>query len=429
MANPTDDQSLRIAVVGGGVAGIVAAELLQRRHQVTLFEKNGYIGGHTHTVVIPDGPDAGTPVDTGFIVFNDRTYPILNRFLRHLNVAIAKSDMSFSYCCEKSGFEYASRSLDSLFAQRASLVDPTYWAMLGQILVFNRLVRAKLQRGELDDFTLGRFLRRFRFSPRFREQYLFPMVAAIWSAPDAAVEHFPMLSFARFFENHGLLALRHQPQWYYVAGGSHTYVRAFLKRFGGEVRTGAAVAAIRREADGVILQDAGGQNHRFDRVVIAAHADEALKMLADPSADERRLLGAWRYSTNQTFLHTDPRWMPANRRAWASWNVFRSARSDARSGVTLTYHMNRLQRLETRHPYLVTLNPFAPVAEERIVARMTYTHPTYTFESLATQPALPRLNGRRHTCFCGAYFGYGFHEDAARAGVEAAKALGADDAF
>lgn len=429
MEETARDQRPQVAVVGAGVAGIVAACLLQHRYRVSLFEKNHYIGGHTHTIVIDDGPDAGTPVDTGFIVLNDRTYPILNRFLRHLDVAVAKSDMSFSYCCQKTGFQYASRSLDSLFAQRANILDPGYWAMLGQILVFNRLVRLMLQRGELEAFTLGRFLRRFHFSARFRRQYLYPMVAAIWSAPDVAVDRFPMVSFAHFFENHGLLSLYGQPQWYYVAGGSHRYVQAFLARFSGRVHSAAAIAAIRRDDRGVTIQAANGQAHRFDQVVIATHADEALGMLADPTEEERRLLGAWRYSSNDTVLHTDLRWMPANRRAWASWNVFRSADADERAGVTLTYHMNRLQRLRTRRQYLVTLNPFAPIAAERIIARMSYTHPTYTAESLATQRDLPRLNGVRRTCYCGAYFGHGFHEDAARAGLQAAVALGAENVF
>jgi uncharacterized protein len=429
MEQAIPSQRPQVAVVGAGVAGIVAAELLQHRYQVSLFEKNDYIGGHTHTVVIDDGPDAGTPVDTGFIVLNDRTYPILNRFFRHLDVAIAKSDMSFSYCCRKTGFQYASRSLNGLFAQRANLLDPAFWAMLGQIVIFNRLVRIMLQRGELETDTLGRFLRRFHFSDRFRRHYLFPMVAAIWSAPDVAVDRFPMVSFARFFENHGLLTLHQQPQWYYVLGGSHTYVQAFLKRFTGRVHTNAPISVIQRDRDGVTIETRDGRAHRFDQVVIAAHADEALRMLADPTAAERRLLGAWRYSTNDTVLHTDLRWMPPNRRAWASWNVFRGDEADERTGVTLTYHMNRLQRLRTRRPYLVTLNPFAPIAEERIIARMTYTHPTYTPQSLASQRALPGLNGVRRTYYCGAYFGHGFHEDAARAGVQAAAALGVENVF
>lgn len=420
---------MHIAVIGGGVAGITAAHLLQEKHQVTLYEKNDYVGGHTHTIVIPDGPDAGTPVDTGFIVFNDQTYPILNGFFRELGVAIDKSDMSFSYFDEKSGFQYASSDIDSLFAQRRNLLDPGYWAVLAQILRFNQLVQCGLSRGTLENLTLGRFLRRHRFTARFREQYLFPMVAAIWSAPDLEVDRFPLLTLARFFNNHGLLSTYRHPQWYYVSGGSHSYVNAFLNRFNGEVFTGTRTISLQRREDGVILKTDDGSTRSFDKAVIAAHADEALRLLADPSDDERRLLGAWRYSHNRTILHTDPAWMPSNPKAWASWNVFRAKRSPDHAPVTLTYHMNRLQRLPTRTPYLVTLNPFRPIADEKIIAEMTYTHPIYTFESLGTQAELPTLNGVRHTFFCGSYFGYGFHEDAARSGVQVAAALGGRHGF
>jgi len=415
---------MRIAIVGAGVAGITAAYLLQRDHQVSLYEKNDYIGGHTHTHTIPNGPDAGTPVDSGFIVLNDRTYPILNRFFRELGVSIRKSDMSFGYFHEESGFQYASSNLNSLFAQRRNLLSPGYWSMLAEILLFNRMVLRNLKKGMLENLTLGQFLRRFRFSDRFREQYLFPMVAAIWSAPDDEVDRFPMLTFARFFDNHGLLTIHCHPQWYYVAGGSHTYVKTFLDHFHGEVFTRADIGSIHRNTDSVTLKHADGSTQTVDRVVIATHADEACRLLADPSDDERRLLGAWRYSTNQTYLHTDLAWMPSNPKAWASWNIIRGIRSDNSSPVTLTYHMNRLQRLKTRNQYLVTLNPFRPIAEEKIIAQMTYTHPVFTFDSLGTQPDLPRLNGVRNTFFCGSYFGYGFHEDAARSGFQAASALG-----
>jgi predicted NAD/FAD-binding protein len=420
---------MRVAVVGGGVAGIIAAHIIQRSHQVTLIERNPYVGGHTHTVTIPDGPDAGTPVDTGFIVLNDRTYPLLNRFLGELGVQTRPSDMSFSYFDEASQFQYASRNFDSLFAQRRRLADPGHWAMLAEILLFNRMVLDRLKKGMPPTLTLGQFLARFRFSDRFKIRYLYPMVAAIWSAPDLAVERFPMLTFAHFFSNHGLLQIRNQPQWYYVAGGSHTYVKAFLERFRGEVVTRAGLVSIRRGDEGVFLKNADGRETPFDRVVVATHADEALRLLADPTDDERRLLGAWRYSANDTVLHTDRGWMPSNRRAWASWNVVRARRAGAASPVTLTYHMNRLQQLATRTDYLVTLNPFRPIAEETIVARMTYTHPVLTRESLMTQDALGGLNGVRHTYYCGSYFGYGFHEDAVRSGVQAAKALGVNHEF
>ena len=420
---------MRIAIVGAGVAGITAAHIIQRSHQVSLYEKNDYIGGHTHTITIPHGPDAGTPVDTGFIVFNDRTYPTLNRFFRELGVSIRKSDMSFGYFNETSGFQYSSSNLNSLFAQRRNILAPGYWSMLAEVLLFNRMVLRRLQNGLLKDLTLGQFLRRFRFSARFREQYLFPMVAAIWSAPDVEVDRFPMLTFARFFDNHGLLTIHRHPQWYYVAGGSHTYVKAFLDQFQGEVFTRADIVSIQRSNGCVTLKGADGSTQTVDRVVIATHADEACRLLADPSDDERRLLGAWRYSTNQTFLHTDLAWMPSNPKAWASWNIIRGTLSDSSSPVTLTYHMNRLQRLKTRNHYLVTLNPFKPIAEDKIIAQMTYKHPVFTFDSLRTQPDLPTLNGVRNTYFCGSYFGYGFHEDAARSGVQAAAAMGVIHGF
>jgi len=283
---------LDIAIVGGGIAGISAAHQLHEKHRVTLFEANDYVGGHTNTLVIPEGPDAGTPVDTGFIVLNDRTYPVLNRFFKDLDVEIRKSDMSFSYFSERTGFQYASRNFNSLFAQRKNLFDPRHWKMLAEILRFNRSVEEGLRQNELYGLTLGQFLLRNGYSRRFQRHYVYPMVAAIWSAPDARVEEFPMLTFARFFHNHGLLSVSDQPQWYYVAGGSQSYVRAFLERFNGEVQTRADIASIQRRPDSVIIKDNNGHGRRFDRVFIATHADQALALLEDPSEDEQRLLGS-----------------------------------------------------------------------------------------------------------------------------------------
>lgn len=246
---------MNIAVVGGGVAGITAAHLLQLHHTVTLFEKNAYIGGHTHTIAIPAGPDAGTPVDTGFIVLNDRTYPLFNRLLARLEVAIQPSDMSFSYFSEASGFQYASRDVNSLFAQRRNFFDPGFLRLLMEIVRFNRLARRELLRSRLATLTLGAFLDRFRFSTRFRDQYILPMAAAIWSSPDEEVAAFPMATFARFFYNHGLLAVRDQPQWYVVKGGSHTYVKAFKNRFKGRLRTDSPVVGIRRSEKAATVKD------------------------------------------------------------------------------------------------------------------------------------------------------------------------------
>jgi uncharacterized protein len=418
------DTPLNIAIVGGGVAGITAAYLLQRHHRVTLYEKNDYIGGHTHTITIPDGPDAGTPVDTGFIVLNDRTYPRFNRLLEQLEVPIQASEMSFSYFCERSGFQYASRDFNGLFARRRNLFDIGYLRLLLDILRFNRTARRELVFGDLTSFTLGRFLEKYRFSNRFREQYILPMAAAIWSSPDEDVADFPMETFARFFSNHGLLNVRDQPQWYVVKGGSHTYVKAFRERFQGDIVPDAPVRNIRRGTDNVTLNLSDGRQHHLDHVVIATHADEAFQLLQDPTEDEQRLLGAWHYSTNQVILHTDPRFMPSNRRAWASWNYTREAGASTRAPVTLTYHMNRLQGLATRRPYFVTLNPGREIDDAKVIVRLTYTHPMFTFDSLATQPQLAQLNGANRTSYCGSYFGYGFHEDAVRAGTLVAESFG-----
>jgi predicted NAD/FAD-binding protein len=417
-------QKLRIAVIGGGVAGITAAYLLQQRHQVTLFEKNAYIGGHTHTILIPEGPDAGTPVDTGFIVLNDRTYPCFNRLLERLNVPVQPSDMSFSYFSEDTGFQYASRDINSLFAKRRNAFDLGFLRLLLDIVRFNRIARRELLQERLDQLTLGAFLDRFRFSPRFRDQYILPMAAAIWSSPDEDVADFPMATFARFFHNHGLLTVRDQPQWYVVKGGSHAYVKAFRAQFAGHVETDCPVDRIQRSAEAVGVRLADGRQSAHDHVVIATHADEAYRLLDDPSGDERRLLGPWRYSTNRVVLHSDRRFMPSNKRAWASWNYTREAGAPPRAPVTLTYHMNRLQGLRTRNDYFVTLNPGREIDERHVIERLVYTHPMFTFESLATQSRLPRLVNRNRTSYCGSYFGYGFHEDAVHAATQVAEAFG-----
>jgi predicted NAD/FAD-binding protein len=417
-------QKLRVAVVGGGVAGITAAYLLQQHHDVTLIEKNATIGGHTHTVLIPDGEDRGTPVDTGFIVLNDRTYPCFNRLLQQLQVPIQPSDMSFSYFSEDSGFQYASRDVNSLFAQRRNFFDPGFLRLLLEIVRFNRVASRELRQNRLDGLTLGAFLERFRFGPRFRDQYILPMAAAIWSSPDAEVADFPMATFARFFQNHGLLTVRDQPQWYVVKGGSHTYVKAFMARFSGTLQPAAPVAGIRRSQAAVTVRLADGSQASYDHVVIAAHADEAFRLLDDPSEDEKRLLGPWRYSTNRVVLHTDPGFMPSNPRAWASWNYTREAGAPPQAPVTLTYHMNRLQRLQTRQDYFVTLNPGRQIADRHAIKRLTYTHPMFTFATLETQSGLSRLVNRERTSYCGSYFGYGFHEDAVQAAVRVAESFG-----
>lgn len=308
----------RVAVIGAGVAGITAAHLLQRRHDVVLFEKENRLGGNTNTVVLPDGPDAGTPVDTGFIVCNDWTYPNFLKLLGELRVAVRDSDMSFSFNCLRSGLEYAGTNLNTLFAQRRNMLSPPFWRMLLDIIRFNRNALAALESGRLAGLTLGGLVDVGGYSRRFTEHYLLPMGAAIWSTPSAEMLRFPAEAFVKFCRNHGLLNIEHRPTWKTVVGGSISYLRAFEKRFRGSIRLASPVAHVRRENGRVVVRPGSGPDEVFDAVVIASHADEALAMLADPSDDERRLLGPWRYQENLTLLHTDPRVMPRARRAWSS---------------------------------------------------------------------------------------------------------------
>ena len=415
----------KIAVIGGGVAGIVAAHLLQNDHQVTLFEQHDYLGGHTHTVTIEEGPDAGTGVDTGFIVFNEATYPLFIAFLDQLGVASRATEMSFGFHCRETGFTYAGNNLNGVFSQRANLVSPRFWRFLLEIGRFCRQAEADLA-GDADLGTLADYLARHRFQPFMADHYLAPMAAAIWSTPAGRVTAFPARSFLRFFKNHGLLDLRHRPRWRTVSGGSHSYVRAFRDRFRGAIRLDSPVQQVRRADDGVELAFADRSAERFDAVVVAAHADQALRLLADPSADESRLLGAWRYELNTTVLHTDTSVLPPAERAWACWNFRRERGDQGERPVYVTYSMNLLQGLATRRHYLVTLNRPGGYDEGQVLARMDYHHPLYTDASMATQAALPSLNGVRRTWFCGSYFGYGFHEDAVRSAHQAVPHLQAE---
>jgi predicted NAD/FAD-binding protein len=411
----------KVAVVGGGVAGLVSAhELAKSGWDVTLFEKERRVGGHTHTVEVEDGPDAGTPVDTGFIVCNDRTYPGFHRFLAELGVPWRWADMSFGCWDEASGLQYAGTTLSGVFAQRRNLLSPAFWRLLAGIGRFGRGAAAELGGEAMGRETLRAFLARHAVPDAVRDLYIVPMGAAIWSASAAEMLDFPALTYARFFHNHGLLTFTDRPAWQTVKGGSHSYVKAFLARFPGKVRRGEGVKSLRRlEAGGVELTTGEGWE-RFDRAVVACHADEALALLSDPSPDEKRLLGAWKYSKNDTWLHTDTSLLPPNPRAWASWNYRRFAAEDSQLPVSVTYDMNRLQGLRTRKTYLVTLNPRRLPAPEHVLRRIDYRHPTFDFPALRSQAELPSLNGVRSTWFCGSYFGYGFHEDAVQSGLRVA---------
>ncbi len=416
----------KIAVIGSGVAGIVASYLLQQKHEVTLFEQNDYLGGHTHTIEIADGPDAGLGIDTGFIVLNDATYPCFQKFLSCLDVATRPSDMSFGFQCRQSGLVYAGTDLNGLFAQRVNLINPKFFRLLFEIARFNKQAREDMENNAVPPVTLGQYLEKGRFSVFMIDNYLAPMAAAIWSTPALRAVDFPAKPFLRFFLNHGLLSFRNRPQWKTVIGGSHAYVKAFVRDFKGRTCLETPVRQVMRDSDGVKLALASGESLSFDQVVIATHADQALRLLKDPSNREERLLSPWRYQKNHTVLHTDASLLPRQKQAWAAWNFTRGLDSSGSRPVFVTYYMNRLQGLSAKRDYCVTLNRQEPFDPETVIAEMNYHHPLYSLESMATQSELPQLNGDRRTYFCGSYFGYGFHEDAVKAGVAVASQFGID---
>ncbi len=412
--------SLKIAVIGSGVAGLTVTHMLQREHHVTLFEKNDRLGGHTHTVTIPDGPDAGTPIDTGFIVMNHRNYPLLTTLFKQLGVVLRDSDMSFGYHDVPSGLQYSGTGINGLFAQRRNLLRPAFLCMVRDVLRFFRMAEADLAAGRnLQDRTLGEYLAVNGFGQAFVEHHLVPMGAAIWSTPCDEMLAFPAQSFVQFLHNHGLLTVNDRPQWRTVVGGSCDYIRRMQQQWGQvDVRLGARIAGVARTQAKVRIALAGGASELYDHVVIATHADQVLPLLSDPDARERESLGHWQYAASRTVLHTDERVMPTLRRVWSSWN-FRRIEGNR---TCLTYHMNRLQGLQTERQYFVSLNP--PDDIEDVLYQFSYMHPLYTRQALVSRPRLQALSGRRNTWFAGSYFGDGFHEDAVRSAIAVARGFG-----
>ncbi|MFM5918563.1 MAG: NAD(P)/FAD-dependent oxidoreductase [Novosphingobium sp.] len=405
---------LNIAVIGSGISGLSAAWLLGKRHRVTLFEADRRIGGHSHTV------DAGgVEVDTGFIVFNRQTYPNLTALLAHLGLESQETEMSFAVSLGSGRQEYSGSGLKGLFAQKRNVLRPRFWKMLGELLRFYR--EAPHDLAELRDENLEEYLDRRGYGKAFRMDHLYPMAAAIWSSPAADMRDYPAASFIKFCRNHNLLSTGKRPPWHTVAGGSRSYVEALLADFSGTVRTGSPVSAVHRGPVGVRVETAGGAE-LFDHVVIAAHADQALDMLADPDAAEQDLLGKFRYSRNETVLHSDPALMPRRRKVWSAWNFM--AGRDPSAPPAVTYWMNRLQHLETGVPMLVTLNPQVAPDPALVHWQGTYHHPIMDSAAVNAQRDLWSLQGRRNTWFCGAWFGAGFHEDGLQAGLAVAEQLG-----
>lgn len=413
---------LRIAVVGSGISGLSAAWLLGRAHDVSLFEAASRLGGHANTVTVNAANAGGTAVDTGFIVYNEATYPNFVALLEHLGVETQATEMSFAVSLDGGALEYSGGSLAGLFAQPRNALSPRFWSMLRDLLRF--YANASRDAGEQDiaDIALGDYLRAGRYGEAFLDDHLLPMAAAIWSAPCAEIMSYPAAAFLRFQHNHGLLKLADRPIWRTIRGGSARYVDKLSAAFSGRIRTGTPVRRISRAAATVELAG-NGWSEQFDHVVIATHADQALAMLADPSPTESVVLRRFRYSENRAVLHSDDGMMPKSRRAWASWNHL-GHRSRPDAACTVTYWMNRLQNLPREQQFFVTLNPPDELHEGVIVHEEVYQHPIFDAAALRAQSELWLCQGMRRTWYCGAYFGSGFHEDGLQSGLHVAEALG-----
>lgn len=405
---------LRVAVIGSGISALSCAWLLSRRHEVVLYEKADRLGGHTNTVDVR-GPQGTLPVDTGFIVFNDVTYPNLVALFDHLGLKSRVTDMSFAVSLDEGRFEYAA---PALFAQRRNAFRPRFWTMLGEILRFYREAPAQLATLNDPELTLGDYLKREGFSEAFRDDHLLPMAAAIWSSPAHTLMDYPAQSFIRFCGNHGLLNLRGRPVWRTVEGGGRAYVARMAGALGDGVRLSREATRVRRTHGRVEVMDNHGRTERFDHVVIGTHADQALAMLAEPTGQERSLLGAFRYSRNLTVLHSDASLMPRRRRAWAAWNYI-----GADGGLCVSYWMNRLQGLPGQDLF-VTLNPPRPPRPETLLRTEIYEHPIFDPAAVRAQKALWSLQGQGGVWYCGAHFGAGFHEDGLQSGLAVAEQLG-----
>ncbi len=406
----------KLAIVGSGIAGLGAAYLLRDKFDITVFEAGSYPGGHTNTVDIPLASGGVQSVDTGFIVFNEKTYPNLISLFRELGVEYANSDMSFAQFNTQTNLQWCSRGLSGLFAQKKNLFSPRYYRFLLEANRFNTDLEKDLDRGEIHG-SFGEYLRRKGFSRFFADNYIIPMTAAVWSTPPDLMLSFPARTFARFFVNHGFLSLYNGLQWKYVVGGSRSYVKKILEKFKGKLLLSTPVTTIEESAGGVAVSSAAGRL-QFDACLIASHADQALRLLKEPTDDQRRLLSHFKYEKNIAVLHSDESVMQPLRKTWSAWN-FKSGKNKS----TLVYYMNMLQRIPGKLNYFVSLNDFAPIAPDKTYARFDYEHPLFDEHTETAQLHLPRLNESGKIFFSGSYFRYGFHEDGYLSAVNAAEAL------
>nr|WP_312991829.1 FAD-dependent oxidoreductase [Rhizobium populisoli] len=412
----------RIAVIGSGISGLSAAWLASKNADVVIYEAEGRLGGHAHTV---EAPMNGTSiaVDTGFIVFNDKNYPNLVALFDHLSVPNEASEMSFSASIDDGAFEYSGTGIKGLLGQRLNVARPRFWRMLSDVMRFYREAEKLLARSDLESLTLGDYLALGKYSPAFIEDHLLPMGAAIWSASVHDMRAYPLHAFLRFFVHHGLILLSGRPVWRTVTGGSREYVRRIADDFAGTVRLNSPVAEIRREFGGVTIIDRSGHTDHFTDVVIATHADQALAMLGDADEAERDILGSFGYTQNLAVLHSDTNLMPKRRAVWSSWNYIGCRKVSDNRPLCVTYWMNRLQNLDPAHPLFVTLNPWREIDSSKIIGSYAYAHPLFDHGAMAAQRRVWDLQGRRNTWFCGAHFGSGFHEDGLQSGLAVAEAL------
>jgi len=414
---------VKIAVIGSGISGLSSAYLLQHDHEITVFESEANIGGHTATMdVTLQGKDYA--VDTGFIVYNDWTYPNFIRLMDELGVQSQPTEMSFSVSCDLSGLEYGGNNLNTLFAQRRNIFSPSYLKMIKDILRFNKESIEHLESGRIEEgITLGEYLKSNGYGETFANKYLIPMGSAIWSASTDSMFDFPLLFFVRFFKNHGLLSVNNRPQWRVIKGGSREYLQPLTAGFKDRIRVNSPVASISRDETGVDISLADGSIERFDQVIVASHSDQALSMLNDATVAEKEVLGAIPYQKNDVVLHTDASILPNKKLAWSSWNYW--LRSERQEQAILTYNMNILQGIEAPETFCVTLNATESIDSSKILGQYNYSHPVFSLQSVAAAERWGDINGVNRTWFCGAYWANGFHEDGASSGIRVAKALGA----
>lgn len=411
--------SKRIAVIGAGISGLTAAWYLSREHRVVVYEAESYIGGHTHTVPVSRG-HGDYRIDTGFIVFNDRTYPSFLALLEELGVGKQPTSMGFSVTCRGRDLEYSGDGLGGFFAQKRHWFSPRHWRLLAEILRFNRQARARIEAAD-DEPTLEQFLDREGYSEHFQRYYILAMGSAIWSCGESRVREFPARFFIRFFDNHGLLSLTNRPRWYVVPGGSASYVEALLEKLPAEVRKGSPVSAVVRRDEGVSVTSPSG-TEVFDEVIMACHSDQAMALLKDADSREATLLSGIPWQENEVVLHTDTRWLPRRRRTWSSWNALLPAEESER--VVVTYNMNILQGIRAPETFCVSLNCADLIDPDRVIGRYRFFHPVFTHAGLAFREQIRESNGHRHTWFCGAWCGNGFHEDGVTSALDVARALG-----